>query len=292
MVRMWLLRIHRWISLVFAIPLAVVIVTGLILSFEPMAIGAKTAPLTGDTLIAILGKHDPDGRARAITVRGYANTVSIGGRSAQTHIDLATGEKLASPGALADLFAASRRLHEHLVFDLRWLVTASTVAMLALIPLGLLMGWPRLRNSLAGWHKGTGWFLVPLLIASPLTGLFLAFGITFAPPPSGARTGAQPTNLAEAVRVVGAKYDLAQVNWIRPLGPRLAVRVNDRGEMRVFTVTRDGLVPFSRNWPRLIHEGNWSGVAAPTINVVISVALVLLLTTGLWMWQRRRFRLM
>jgi uncharacterized iron-regulated membrane protein len=67
-------------------------------------------------------------------------------------------------------------------------------------------------------------------------------------------------------------------------------RLNDDGEMRLFTVTRDGLLPAARNWPRLIHEGNWSRTIAATINVVISAALILLLSTGLWMWARRKFR--
>lgn len=291
MSKMWLLRIHRWITLVFAVPLALLIVTGLILSFEPMIIGSTTTPVTADALTAVLATHDPDAKARSLVVRSYAGTVSIGGaqRGQMTHIDLATNEKVVSPGALARLFATSRQLHETFLVDLRWLVTASTIAMLMLIALGVLMGWPRLRNTLAGWHKGTGWLLLPPLILSPLTGLFLAFGVTFASPlPRPA--AAAPIGLAEAIRVVGATYDLAQVNWIRPLGGTLAARLNDGGEMRVFTVTRDGLRPAARNWPRLLHEGNWSGHLAPALNVLTSAALVLLLSTDLWMWARRKLR--
>ncbi len=292
MLKAWLLRIHRWITLVFAIPFALLIATGLILSFEPIAIDSAAKPLTADTLAAVLAKHDPDAKARSLVVRSYAGTASIGGaqRGQMTHVDLASNDRVASPGALADVFATSRRLHETFLIDLRWLVTVSTVAMLTLIPLGLLMGWPRLRNTLAGWHKGTGWFLLPLLVLSPLTGLFLAFGVTFASPPVRPAAGAPPIGMVEAVRIVGATHNLAQVNWIRPLGGTLMARLNDGGEMRLFTVTRDGLLPTGRNWPRLIHEGNWSRTVAATINVVISAALVLLLSTGLWMWARRKFR--
>lgn len=292
MSKMWLLRIHRWITLVFAIPLAVLIVTGLILSFEPFAIGSATTPVTADTLTAVLAKHDPDAKARSLVVRSYAGTASIGGaqRGQMTHVDLASNAKIASPGTLTNVFTTSRQLHEAFLINLGWLVTASTVAMLVLIALGLLMGWPRLRNTLAGWHKGTGWILLPLLILSPLTGLFLAFGVTFASPPARPAPGAAPIGMVEAVRIVGATYDLAQVGWIRPLGGTLMARLNDDGEMRLFTVTRDGLLPAARNWPRLIHEGNWSRTIAATINVVISAALILLLSTGLWMWARRKFR--
>lgn len=89
---------------------------------------------------------------------------------------------------------------------------------------------------------------------------------------------------------MNATCNLGQVNWIRPLGGSLAARINDNGKMRIFTVTRNGLLPAERNWPRLIHEGNWSRTVAPGINLVISAALVLLLCTGIWMWARRKLR--
>jgi uncharacterized iron-regulated membrane protein len=34
----WFLKLHRWISLLFALPLVVVLGTGLILSFEPWVV--------------------------------------------------------------------------------------------------------------------------------------------------------------------------------------------------------------------------------------------------------------
>jgi uncharacterized iron-regulated membrane protein len=288
----WLLRIHRWTTLVFAIPLIVLIVTGLILSFEPLVTGATTTPITADTLAAVLTKHDPDAKARSLFVRAYDGTVSIGGaqRGQLTHVDLASNEKIAAIGFLANLFSSSRRLHEAFLFNLRWVVTASTIAMLALIALGVLMGWPRLRNTMAGWHKGTGWFLLPLLILSPLTGLFLAFGVTLSAPLPRPAAATPPITMMEAARIVAGSHNLAQVNWIRSLGGALMARLDDSGEMKLFAITRDGLKPAARNWPRLIHEGNWSRYLAPSINVVISLALVLLLSTGLWMWARRRFR--
>lgn len=256
-----------------------------------MLIGSAAKPIAADTVAAVLAKHDPDSKARSLIVRAYAGAVSIGGaqRGQLTHVDLASNEKIASPGFLADLFASSRRIHETFLFNLRWLVSASTIAMLTLIALGLLMGWPRLRNTLAGWHKGTGWFLLPLLVLSPLTGLFLAFGITFAPLPRPAAAAA-PMTMTEAVRIIAGSQNLAQVSWIRPLGGALMARLADNGETKVFAVTRDGLLPAARNWPRLLHEGNWSRYLASAINVVISLALILLMSTGLWMWARRKFR--
>lgn len=294
MFKQWLLRLHRWIALILSIPFAVVIVTGLILSFEPLTMGSAT--MAGGTTVApavlnaALAKHDPDGRARSIVVRAYDNTLSIGGaqRGQMTTVDLTSNERVASPGTLATLFATSRGLHEHFIFNLGWVVTASTIAMLVMILLGVLMGLPRIRNTVSGWHKGAGWFVLPLVILSPLTGLALAFGVTFTAPP--ARASGPSVPLSDALRLVGAQYDLSRINWIRSLGGTLAARINDNGEMRMFAVTPDGLKPFERNWPRLIHEGNWSGIVAPVLNIITSVALMVLMTTGLWIWGRRQFR--
>jgi uncharacterized iron-regulated membrane protein len=292
MLQLWLLRFHRWITLTLSIPLAVLIVTGLVLSFEPMVQQGTPAPVTADTLDAVLARHDPSGVARSLVIRSYAGMVSISGaqRSDAIHVDPASNERAASPGALAEAFTVSRRLHETFLLDLGWLVAASTIALLVLIAIGIAMGWPRLRNTVSGWHKGTGWFLLPLLILSPLTGLFLAFGLSFASPPPAPGASARPVPLREAVKLVAAEHDLGQVTWIRSMGPRLLVRLNDHGEMRVFAITSQGLAATSRNWPRLLHEGNWLGIVSALVNVVISIAFVGLLGTGLIIWARRRFR--
>ena len=285
-------KLHRWITLVFSLPLAVVIVTGLILSVEPMvATGPGPVAVTADGLAAVLAKHDPGNQARTLFIRGYAGNVSLGGarHGAMTHVDLATNSRIDNPGTLAGLFSSSRRLHEALILDLRWLVTASTAAMLVLMGFGIALGWPRIRNTLAGWHKGTAWLFLPLVVLSPLTGLLMALGVTFA----GAPAAATPTPMlpmAEAVRIVAADHDLATVSWIRPRGNALLARLDDDGEMRVFAVTRDGLVATPRNWPRLIHEGNWGGALSVSINVVTSLALMALMGSGLWLWARRRMR--
>jgi hypothetical protein len=64
-------------------------------------------------------------------------------------VELATGEIAPEPGTLTQLLVTSRRLHETLLIDARWLVTASTIAMLVLIVLGIAMGLPRLANTAA-----------------------------------------------------------------------------------------------------------------------------------------------
>ena len=287
----WLLKLHRWLALVFALPLIVVIATGLILSVEPWLVTASITPgtLTEEKVQALLGKHDPNGQARALVHRSYDHTLTLGaGRGGGTVVDTLSGERTA-PSAIAQLLGTTRGLHERLLLDAGWLVNASTAAMLIMIVLGLLMGWPRLANSFAGWHKMTAWGLLPLIILSPLTGLLMAAGITLTTLPAAA-PAMPPLKLGEAVAIVGRAHDLSSLLFLRPQGGRLVARLAEGGEYRLYAVTREGLSALPRNWPRLWHEGNFAGAWSAAMNLILSLALSLLLVTGFWIWLRRQVR--
>lgn len=294
MLKFWLLRLHRWLALLFALPLTIVLLTGLILSFEPIVqtSGQRAATLAAPDIDRLLTAHDPKGEARGLSFRPYENRLTIqssrGGGS--TDIDLASGQIAEAKGTLSALFGLSRGLHERLLFDLGELVTASTIAMLALILFGVAMGWPRLRNTLSGWHKGIAWFGLPLLVASPLTGLFLAFGISFTGSDSGAGRQAAPLPMREAVQIVARDKDLSQLVWLRSRGGRQLVRLNEGGVFNVYAVTSQGLRETPKNWPRLFHEGNFAGIWSGLMNVAISLALLALLGTGLVIWAKRKLR--
>jgi hypothetical protein len=160
--------------------------------------------------------------------------------------------------------------------------------MLVIILFGILMGWPRFANTVSGWHKAMAWGLLPLTILSPLTGLFIAAGITLTSPPPPS-TGA-PLKLTEALRVVARDHDLSALIWLRPQGGRMMARLAEGGEYRVYAVTAEGATAMPRNWPRLWHEGNFAGAWSAAMNVVISIAMVGLLGTGLFIWLRRKLR--
>jgi uncharacterized iron-regulated membrane protein len=291
---LWLLRLHRWVALLFALPLVFVLGTGLILSLEPwLVVGSiKPGSLTSEQVLSLLQQHDPAGRARSLVQNSYDRTLTISaGRGGGTVIDLAGGQVLPGPSALTSTLVTVRRLHETLLLDAGWLVVASTAAMLVLAVLGVLMGWPRISNTLSGWHKGMAWAFLPLIVLSPLTGLFMTYGLTFAnPPPAGAAAGGPPLPLIEAVRIVGERHDLSALVWMRPQGGRLLVRLVEGNEYRVYAVTRGGTTAMPRNWPRLWHEGNFAGAWSSLMNAVISLAMIGLPVTGPWIWLRRQLR--
>ncbi|MDB5570062.1 MAG: PepSY protein [Hyphomicrobiales bacterium] len=284
MLKPYLLRLHRWISLLFALPLAVVILTGLLLSLPPILQTAHIAPgsLSLQQVEALMDRHDPAGAARAVRLDTFQNVLTIG----DVDVDLATGAETDDEHWLSDLMGQSRGVHQRLVFDLEWLVIASTAAMLGVIALGVLMGWPRFSNSLSGWHKATAWLLLPLVVLSPLTGLFIAAGVTFSQP---APRLPAPT-LREAVRMVAAAHDLSRLEWIRARGGRLMARVNDGAGQVTYLVARDGLKPAPSNWPRTFHEGTFLGLWGGVMNLALSLAFTLLLASGVAIWARRAFR--
>jgi uncharacterized iron-regulated membrane protein len=293
MLKAYALRFHRWITLLFAIPLLLVIGTGLILSFEPLVQQAKLEkPLTRADLLGYLKEHDPQGKATGLSLRSYENSLTIAGvgEDGEVELDLATGEVMEDGGfAWSDVIRTARGLHQTLLVDMEWLVITSTFAMMVLIVLGLLMGLPKLRNTVGGWHNLAAWITLPMVIISPLTGLAIAYGITFTPPPTGAR--GERVTIARAVEVVADKHDLAKMTSLRPRGGRMIARVFVDGSLTNLVVTATGLEQPPRNWPRAIHEGNWSGFVAPVLNIIVSVVFVGLLFTGLFIWIRRTMRM-
>jgi len=288
MIKPLLLRLHRWISLAFALPLFAIIASGVILSFEPtMQAGGVKSSVDATSIVDLLGRYDPDGKARGLFINASGRRLRLQAPGAP-EIDLATGEPAASPSMLGNIFLWARFTHERLL-GLPWLVSASTIAMLVIMILGIAMGWPRLRNTLPGWHKGAAWFTLPLILLSPLTGLAMAFGLTFQGGRPAAPSG-RPPALTEAVRIVAQSHDLSQFVSIGGRGGRMMARLYEDGELRAYAVTSDGLVALPRNWPRLIHEGNWSAMISGPLNLITSVILFALLSTGVLLWSRRNFR--
>ena len=57
-----------------------------------------------------------------------------------------------------------------------------------------------------------------------------------------------------------------------------------------YIVSRDGLKEAPSNWPRTFHQGDFFGIWGGVMNVVLSLAFMLLMATGLWIWGKRTFR--
>jgi uncharacterized iron-regulated membrane protein len=282
-----LLKLHRWTSLVFALPLLAIILTGFILAFEPMVQHSGTPHSVDATrVVDLIKRYDPDSKARGVFINAAAQRLRFQGPGA-LQVDLASGERVEPGFDFADIIVWARFNHERLLGQ-HWLVITSTIAMLVVMIMGIAMGFPRLRNNLAGWHKGAAWFTLPVILLCPLTALGMALGLTF----SGAAPASQgkPLSLPDAVRVVAQSRDLASVISIVSRGNTTMARIYDGGELRFYAVAADGLTPLPRNWPRLIHEGNGAVMVTSPLNALVALTLLTLLVTGVASWWKRQSR--
>lgn len=298
MLKAWYLKIHGWLALIFAAPLAVLCVTGLILGIEPIMqySGVEQGTLTTEEVVGYLKKHDPEGKARGLMHRAYEDTLTIDGAGpeGEIEIDLVKRSVATEDGGWywSEFFRSNRRLHEHVTVAGVELTVVSTYAMLVIILLGILLGLPRIRNTVSGWHKAVAWYLLPLLIISPLTGAFLAAGWSLNPSVSTPAQGerAKPLPLIEAVQIVGKSHDLSNLIWLRQRGGRQMVRLWDGQEARAFAITQEGLQPVPRNFSRMIHEGNFLGIWSGLMKVITGLAFMILMPTGLWLFFSKQIR--
>ena len=96
--------------------------------------------------------------------------------------------------------------------------------------------------------------------------------------------------MLDAVKLISANYDVADLTSIRQRGGRLMARIYVGGELHGFAIGPNSVEPLQRNWPRVVHEGNWGWAVGSTLNVFTSLALLLLITTGVTLWIRRTRR--
>lgn len=292
-----LLLVHRWLALVFAPIFVVILLSGAILAFKPIAddMSARAGRPSGERvdlarLVTVLDKADPQGIARSVTLSGDSRTVTIrpAGGAAPVTLDLATGERTEGTIPRPDIFEFAKDLHRTLLTGVGIFATLATYAMVVIIVLGPLLAWPRPANTLAGWHMGIGWFLLPFVLLTPITAVLLLLHIG-GPPPPPVLPAERTISLARALQQAAGQVDLTRLrsaqtfrggNWriiaAGPEGPLAYVVTTNR----VSLLAGPGLV-------RELHEGTWAGAWSGLINLVSVIALTGLTGTGTVAWLRR-----
>ena len=76
-----------------------------------------------------------------------------------------------------DFFSLIHDLHETLLVDAKPVVEIAAWTMVGLILIGPVLAWPRLRNTLPGWHLGIGWILFPLVLLPAGTEALRTLGV-------------------------------------------------------------------------------------------------------------------
>lgn len=214
-IRAVLFQVHSIAGLVLALLLALIALTGAIMSFEDEIVEHLNAgimwvvpregpPLMPDALVARLKAAHDFGKVSAVTLsRDSAAAAHIrfardggGGRPASLYVDPYDARVLGSPRGEA-FFATVRRLH-------RWLLISGdgkgwgrpitgTIALGLIIMLvsGLVLRWPRRGGSVKIWlkpnlglggrglhrslHVVIGTWVLPVYLTMTLTGLYFSF---------------------------------------------------------------------------------------------------------------------
>lgn len=210
-----LLQVHSIAGLVLALLLALIALTGAILSFEDeivdglnagiMQVAPRQAPaLMPDELVARLKAGQDLGKVSAVTLSSDpAATVHVrfardeqGTRPTSLYVDPYDAHVLGAPRG-EEFFATVRRLHRWLLIpgdakgwgrQITGIVALGLIVMLAS---GLVLRWPRRASSVKMWlkpnlglsgrglhrslHAVIGTWVLPVYLVMALTGLWYAF---------------------------------------------------------------------------------------------------------------------
>lgn len=210
-----LLQVHSIAGLVLALLLALIALTGAIMSFEDeivehlnagiMQVAPREMPaLMPDELVARLKAAQDIGKVSAVTLSSDPSSAvrvrfardEQGGRPTSLYVDPYDAHVLGSPRG-EEFFATVRRLHRWLLIpgDAKgWGRQITGVAALGLIVMlisGLVLRWPRRATSVKMWlkpnlalsgrglhrslHAVIGTWVVPIYLVMTLTGLWYSF---------------------------------------------------------------------------------------------------------------------
>jgi len=297
MLKTALIWLHRWLTLLLLPLFLFLIVTGGILALKPVVQDVTSGPALERPVpvaeaVALLARVDGDGRARALRFEEPGVAVMEFARAGERQIrsfDMATGRDLGVRNEGAEFFHWMADLHKHFFWGLEGLLEYATHALAAVVLFGPFLAWPRLRNTVMGWHMALGWASLPVAAVVSVTAILLIIG-----PPEGhypqidRSAGRYP--LPQALEAAARAQGLSHVATVRTAQQAAVVIAGtaDGAEVTLMA-TRDGVTPIPPH-PSLIdrlHTGTWAGGWSGALYLAGMLAMLGLMGTGLWSWGRR-----
>ena len=233
-----LFKLHRWMGVGLAPLFLLITLSGAVLAFKPILQETNHTPpksVPTHRLIAFLQRIDPlglevdalkiDPRSGHVEVRSVNPEVQ--GRFELESAALVPDE---AGARTFDPFAFAKRLHKTLLIGVDLPVQVASYLMLFLILSAPLLSWPRLRNTLMGWHRGTGWLLLPILLLLPLTGILMSLHLGQPELPRMTQPGTR-LSLEQGLRLAASTHPLEAVERLNknPIDARLQHSCTFRG---------------------------------------------------------------
>lgn len=288
--------LHRWLGLVLMPVFLLVIISGGIMALKPIAedpaIAGTPSSIEITTVLSTLERVDPTGLASQVSVTGDGQALVVTSPAANGPngvFAFDNAEAVPGAGPALDIFGLVKSFHKNLLIGAGTFILGVTLIMLALILIGPLLGWLRMRNTPLGWHLSAGWLVLPLLILSPLTGILMSFHIDTGP--ALVLQPASPSlSLARGIEIAAQDPAFNSIISIRRFksGSVMMEAVTDKGqETYVVDGSHKATALSGPGWVKSLHEGTWAGAWSGLINLVTAIALTLLTVTGFLSWFRR-----
>ncbi|GAA0682015.1 hypothetical protein GCM10009104_03500 [Marinobacterium maritimum] len=286
--RTYLLQVHRWLALLLTPLFLLIVLTGMVLALKPVVADLTAAPYAGPVavsdLVALLNAQ-PD----SLSVVGVERSSTQGQwiLPGSGEFRLADGARVGSGAdAVGNFFAWVKSLHKDLLMGAGWLVEWVTYAMVAIMVAGVLLGWPKFRHSLIGWHQWLGVWLLPLAIMLPLTAVLMSLHI--GRPDLGLQRGAEPTLLERGLQQAAAEHNLSELVSARRFKAG-SVLIQTQSQALVVSGDQITAIDVASNLPKQLHEGLWAGWISGVFNILVGgLVLGLTLSGGLSWWRRQR----
>lgn len=293
-----LVLVHRWLTLVLLPFILFLIVTGGLLALRPVVVDLTSgppaeAPMAVEDAASLVRLLDPDQRARSLYLEEPATAVLEFTRQGQREtiaFDIETALPLETRLQGAEFFHHVADLHKHFVSGWEVVLEIATWGLLVIVLVGPVLAWPRLKNTVLGWHMALGWGFFPVMMVLSITAVLLLLNIGGPTLPEVDRTPGRfplPIALEQAARDVGLTH-VERVRTMKSAGVVVHGFVENRPV--VLIATRQGTTEVSAH-PGLLdelHTGTWAGGWSGALYALTSLVMVGLVGTGLWSWGRRR----
>lgn len=283
---------HRYLGLLLAPILMVILVSGAVLAFKPILapeVGVGIHPSISVAQVKItLQKADPDNQMSQLSVLKNGTQIWLQGgkRGPEGGVyDLRSGEYVGSAGMGLQTYSWFKNMHKKLFIDAGWLVELVSYALAGMLLVGAWLLRPRFKRTLMDTHNTLGWLALPLWLVLPVTGVMMCLHLG-APNFGTLETIQYP--LEQVIESVGAQGQLGQLASIESIKGRYQMvklagetyQLNEQMQLQA--------VSFNRYWAKELHEGTWAGAFSGGLNLVGSLGLMVLTGTGVYSWWRRQ----
>ncbi|WP_028108354.1 PepSY domain-containing protein [Ferrimonas futtsuensis] len=283
-----LAKLHRYLAALVALPLLLVIFSGLLLALTPLLTpDAETRPTPAQfqqTLETLEQQQGPIRFAFALPEHQLV-MVAFESQKGRQFLDLYSGEPAELPWQF-QLSRFAKGLHVNLLVDANWLVELSTWVMLFLSLSGLFLARPKSPKGAMGWHTALGWYGAPLMLVVTVTGLLMLHPMGGEQPKQAPHPS--PMSLDRAFAKLD-EVDVAAMRMVRrpPQGVTLYWE-NDQGTRWQWQPDQQqSAVTQPTRWTRILHDGSFGGRPAAFIYALLCISALVLWGTGFYNWVRR-----